>query len=424
MKRVYPKNGFLLRRPEIVSAGRVFSGPGLGFYSNRKALAPVLCKVLVCGCFRQHEFIKHTTMSAVSLPVKNNVLVTKAIGYASSKAPLVCKDVEIPITPNTLVKPTELLVHVKAISLNPVDCVLKGLSSSWLGAKHKIVGGDFAGIVVKAGNQTNFKENDKIYGDVLSLVKRGSGSEYILFDISQRVICEKIPEGMSFEQAASLPIVSGTAHQCLSLHKDLKNANVLVLGAGTSVGNFTVQLAKHYYNAGKVVATCSSKSSDRVKDIGADLTIDYTKGDDYKVKQLIQFVKENGKFDIIVDTVRDEVIFDHFDQLLAPYTQGGLLSQVAGSYTIDYTDVRVSQLLPSWKKFSAVWKYKLGLSKYRVESILLEHNEGYGEIIEDLFKRGELKISFDSMYDAYTEAQKAYDRVASGKAKGKVVLKF
>jgi NADPH:quinone reductase-like Zn-dependent oxidoreductase len=362
-------------------------------------------------------------MSAIELPVEDNNLVVKAVTYKSYKTPLTTKEIKIPITPGTIVKPYELLIKVKATSINPVDCILKGANYGWFG--DRVIGGDFSGIVIRAGDETKYKNGDLVFGDVLSFTGRGSSSEYILFDTRKAVILEKISNGMTFEQAASLPVVSGTALQCLNYYKNsLEGKNVLVLGAGTSVGTYTVQFAKNYFKAGKVVATCSPNSSEKITKCGADVIIDYTKGNTSKNNEILEFVKVNGKFDIIVDAVRDEIVFDYFDAILKPYKQGGILTQVEGSYTIDYTKIKITDFLPSWKKFSAGLKYKLGISKYEIVSVIIKNNKNYGDIINSLFNSGKLIFAIDAVKDAYTEAQAAYERVASGKAKGKVVLKY
>lgn len=364
-------------------------------------------------------------MTTIELPIKNNKLTVKAVTYKNYKTPLSVNEVTIPVTPGTIVKPSEILVQVKATSLNPVDCVLKGLNSGYFTCGNRIIGGDFSGVVVKAGSKTAYKEGDRIYGDILTIRGRGSASEYILFKPATATVCEFIPEGMTFEEAASLPIASATSFQCLDYYKSsLEGSNVLILGSGTSVGTYAVEFARHYFKASKIVTTCSPHSSERTIKCGADLTIDYTKGNTPKINEILEFVKLNGKFDIIVDTVRDESVIDYFEEILKPAKEFGVYTQVEGSYTIDYTDIKLTQLLPSWKLFSNSLKYKLGLSKFEIFSILLENNKDYGKAVKQLFENGKFIFSIDSIKDAYTQAEDAYQRVASGKSKGKVVLKF
>lgn len=356
------------------------------------------------------------------LPIKDNKLTIKAVTYQSGYTPLTVKELEIPVTPNTIVKPTEVLVEIKATSLNPVDCILKAFSKSWYGPKDKIIGGDYSGIVIKAGSETGFSEGDKIYGDLLKLTTRGSFSNYALFEPKTVWVSEKMPEGLSFEEAAALPCVSNTAFAGLKQYQgDLTGKNVLVLGAGTSVGYYGVQLAKHYFKAGNVVATCSSSSAERVTAGGADLTIDYHKGDEFKKQQILDFVKSKGKFDVILDTVRDESVFDYFDDIVS---EGGFIGQVSGSYVLDYKNIRLYNMLPSWKMLKNKLSSTLRMTKFKVYPVWTTPDPEYGVAIAKLVKEKKLKIVIDSVYDAYTQAEEAFDKVASCKAKGKVILKF
>ncbi|CAI8491614.1 hypothetical protein CAS74_004836 [Pichia kudriavzevii] len=360
------------------------------------------------------------------LPVKDNKLTIKAITYETHATPLVLKDYDIPVQDGEkIVKPTEVLVKVKAVALNPVDSILKQLSNRWFGPKTKIAGGDFAGVVVKAGVNSGYKVGDRLYGDVFSATGRGSFANYILFEPSKVPICEKIPEGMSYDEASSLACVSNTAFICLSQYKgDLKDKNVLVLGAGTSVGFFAVQFAKHYFGASNVVATCSSKSSQKTTNAGADFVIDYKKGNDYKLSELKKFAAQHGKFDIICDCVRDETVMDIFDDILKPSSEGGIFSQVAGSYTLNYENLRVWDSIPSWKFLKNSLLSKLGLAKYSSVTIFTARNPNYGPAIEKLYKEGNLKIVIDSKYDAYTQFEEAFKKISTCSAHGKIILEF
>ncbi|KAG0671020.1 zinc ion binding [Pichia californica] len=361
----------------------------------------------------------------VSLETTDNKLTVKAITYENYSTPLKVKDIDIPVEEGTIIKPNEILVQVKATSLNPVDCILKQFSNNYFGPKDKIIGGDFSGIVVKAGDKTNFKINDKIYGDILDLKSRGSFSNFIIFDPKKVWVCEKIPIGMSFEQAASLPCVSNTAFEGIKKYNgSLNGKNVLVLGAGTSVGCFGVQFAKHYFNALNVVATCSETSTKKTLNAGADLIIDYTKGEKYKIDKLLNFVKLNGKFDLILDCVRDESVIDHFDQILNSYNENGVFAQVSGSYVLDYKNIHYYNLLPSWKSIITTLKFKLGLTKYSFIPVWTCQDDEYGTAIAKLWSEKKLNIFIDSEYDAYIDFEDAFERVASCKAHGKVVLKF
>ena len=360
-----------------------------------------------------------------ALDITGNKLKVTAITYENGSSPLKVSEVDLPVQEKTIVKPTEVLVQVKATSLNPVDTILKQFSNSYFGPKEKIIGGDFSGIVVNAGNETPLKVGDKVYGDMLTLTKQGSCSNFVIFEPEKILVCEKIPDNMSFEQAASLACVSNTAFQALKKYcGDLKDKNVLVLGAGTAVGCFSVQFARHYFEAANVVATCSSKSAEKTEKSGATLTIDYTKGEKFKYDKLLDFVKSQGRFDLIVDCVRDESVMDHFDFLLKPATEKGVFAQVNGSYVLDYTNIKFSNLLPSWKSVSSGFKSLVGISKYAYAPVRTARDPEYGAAVAKLWKEKKLKIFIDSQYDAYTGFKEAFNRVASCSAQGKVILKF
>lgn len=362
-------------------------------------------------------------MSSVTLPIVNNELKVKAVTYKSKYAPLAIKEISIPITPGSIVKQNELLVQVKATSLNPLDCLMKNFNRGWLG--DRVLGCDFAGVVIKAGSNTVFKEGEEIYGSFMEVFQRGTFSEYILFDPSTSLVCEKIPNGMSFEEASSMPMVSCTAYQCFQFYKgDLKDKKVLILGAGSSVGSYAVQLAKHYFNVGTVIGTCSPRSSDKVLKLGADGFVDYTKDDTSKINELLEFVKINGKFDIIIDVVRDEIIIDYFDSLLKTFKENGVFVTVNGPYTDDFKNIGLIDVLPSFRRVKQYTKYALGLSNYKAETEIVHSSDTFGEVIAKLYKERGLNFSINSVRDIYSDFQEGYDLIEGGKVGGKVVFKW
>lgn len=358
---------------------------------------------------------------SIELPIVNGKISTKALTYSNYSTPATFETIEIPTT----VAPTELLVKVEAASINPVDCILKNLSYTYLGSKKKVLGGDFSGVVIKAGESLEYKEGDEIYGDILSPMKSvGSFSEYVLFDASKATVLHKIPKGMSFSQAAALPIASATGFQCLNQYAgDLEGKNVLILGAGTSVGVNTIQFAKNHFKAANVVVTCSASSASKAKSLGADLIIDYTKGESAKVASTLEFVKENGLFDVIVDCVRDNSFFDITDAVLKNQKDNGAFVRVSGSKVFDYKNPKLIELLPSFRTLKYSFGAKFGHHAKFVE-VLLRRDDNYGKVVEKLWNEKKFDIIIDTEYDALTQHKEAFDKVASGKAKGKVVCTF
>jgi len=190
-----------------------------------------------------------------------------------------------------IIKNNEILVEVKAVSINPIDYKIKSGSLKFISGLKlpKILGGDLAGIISEVGSEiTDFKVGDKVYGGVSAFFNQfGSLAEFAVV-LPKRI--SKIPQGMSFEQAASLPIAALTALTGVRKSGNVKNKNILVNGATGGVGHFAIQIAKA--KGAIVTSTCSTKNIDLAKQLGSDFIIDYTKED---------ITKTNKKFDAIID---------------------------------------------------------------------------------------------------------------------------
>lgn len=168
----------------------------------------------------------------------------------------------------------ELLVEVKASSVNPVDYKVKRGDIKFLsGSKFpKIVGSDFAGIVKSVPEGVNhLAPGDRVYGAVSVLFgKQGALAELVAVDVNR---VSKIPEGLSFSEAASLPIAALTALTGMRKCRVKAGTSVLINGSTGGVGHFAVQMARA---AGAVVtASCSSKNAEFARKLGADHTIGY-----------------------------------------------------------------------------------------------------------------------------------------------------
>jgi NADPH:quinone reductase-like Zn-dependent oxidoreductase len=183
----------------------------------------------------------------------------------------------------------EVLIKVKAASINPVDYKIRTCDIPfyrWF--VQPTVGRDFSGIIIDKGiNVSNFKIGDEVFGNA----KGGSLSEFTVTKPNQIGLK---PINLSFSETASLGLAAGTSLQALKFWGDLAGKKVLIIGASGGTGNFGVQIAK-YYDA-KVYAVCSSKNVEFVKSLGADVIIDYTKPN-------FQEEIQNEQFDLIYDTV-------------------------------------------------------------------------------------------------------------------------
>src|SRR5467141_2064681 len=171
-------------------------------------------------------------------------------------------------------KENEILVRVIAAGVNPVD----GMIRSGMFAKYEkaafpmIPGADIAGVVEKVGSKiTKFRMGDSVYA-YISLKNSGGYAEYAV-----ATECEATPKpkSLSYVEAAAVPVVSLTAWQALiDTGKLSAGQTVLIHGGAGGVGSFAIQIAKE--RGAKVIATASTPNQDLLKQLGADVAVDYT----------------------------------------------------------------------------------------------------------------------------------------------------
>jgi NADPH:quinone reductase-like Zn-dependent oxidoreductase len=185
----------------------------------------------------------------------------------------------------------QILVEVKAVSINPVDYKVKrGVAKLMSGSKFpRIYGSDFAG-VVKAGGlgATIFSAGDRIYGATPVIWgKPGALAQLLVID---QKFARAIPRQISFEEAASLPIAALTALNGLRRCRVTAGKEVLINGGTGGVGHFAVQIARA--KGAVVTATCSQGNAELAKKLGAVDTMRYSRE---------EFAKCGKKFDAILD---------------------------------------------------------------------------------------------------------------------------
>ncbi|XP_054814882.1 2-methylene-furan-3-one reductase-like isoform X2 [Prosopis cineraria] len=156
-------------------------------------------------------------------------------------------------------------------------------------------GYDVAGVVVKVGIAVKkFKVGDEVYGDINEKAFDhpkvvGSLAEYTA--VEEKPLAHK-PPNLSFVEAASIPLAMETAYEGLERAGFSDGKSILVLGGAGGVGTFVIQLAKHVYGASKIAATSSTKTLELLRNLGADLPIDYTQENNEDLPE---------KFDVVYD---------------------------------------------------------------------------------------------------------------------------
>lgn len=156
-----------------------------------------------------------------------------------------------------------------------------------------ILGYEFSGEIESMGiDVKTFNIGDKVFGTTTGL-KQGAYAEYLCVPEKwEQGVVSLMPNNLSFEEAAGVPVGGMTALDILKKAQIKKEQKVLIYGASGSIGTYAVQLAKNY--EANVTGICSTTNIDLVKSIGADNVIDYTKVDISDISQ---------KYDIIFDAV-------------------------------------------------------------------------------------------------------------------------
>lgn len=193
--------------------------------------------------------------------------------------------------PTPIPKANQLLVRVRASSVNPVDWKMrKGELKFITGYKFpKIPGRDVAGEVVAVGNNvTRFAPGNRVYG----MPSDGVGGANAQFVVLEEATVAFIPEKLSFEEAAAVPLAALTALQALRDKAQLLSGDrVIINGASGGVGSFAVQIAKAL-GAGEVTGVAGPDNQELVRSLGADRVLNHKEHD---------FTKDLSRYDIVFD---------------------------------------------------------------------------------------------------------------------------
>jgi len=336
----------------------------------------------------------------------------KAIGFKTSLPINESESFIMFETPVPEPKGRDLLVKIKAISVNPVDFKIRQNSTKdTILETPKVIGWDAVGTVEAVGEDvTFFKAGDEVYyaGD---LTRSGSNAEYQLID--ERITGLK-PSSLTYAEAAAMPLTALTAWESLydririAEPKD-KGKSILIIGGAGGVGSIAIQLARKISGL-KVIATASRPETKAwCKAMGADLVVDH--------KNLVEEVQAAGlkEVDFILDLVDLNNYWDTLVELIKP--QGHIVS-ITGSAT----PVALNKLKNKSVTFS--WELMYTRSMYQTDDMEQQHHilNALAKLLDD----GTLKTTLNQTLKGFSveNLKEAHRLLESGKTIGKVVIEY
>jgi NADPH:quinone reductase-like Zn-dependent oxidoreductase len=319
----------------------------------------------------------------------------KAIVFERYGSPDVLKleEVEKPVVPDDGV-----LVRVRAASVNPADWhLMRGepyiarIAFGLRRPKQRFLGLDLAGQVETVGKSVmELHAGDEVFG-----TGHGALAEYVC--TGEKTLVSK-PAGLTFEQAAAVPVAAVTALQGLRDHGHIQPGHkVLINGASGGVGTFAVQMAKSF--GALVTGVCSTRNVDLVRSLGADRVIDYTQED---------FTQGEERYDLILDVVGSR-----------PWSE---LKRVLGARA---TVVVVGG--PSTNRWlgplSHLVKVRLASAggSRKAVNFVASVNKGDLVVLQELLGAGKVMPVVDRTYPL-SEATEAIRYLEAGHVRGKVVI--
>ena len=307
------------------------------------------------------------------------------------------------------IKPDEVLVRVKSVGINPVDnMITRGDVKLITPYSFPLtIGNELAGVIEKTGEKvTEFKEGDRVFSR-LPTNKIGAFAEYVAINKKDLT---KIPEYLSFNEAAAIPLTALTAYQALDILQLKSGETLFISGGSGGFGAMAVPLAKA--RGIKVITNGSLENKERVLALGAEQFLDY-KTEDYA--QLLHDV------DGVIDTIGGKDTEKQFSIL----KQGGKLVSLKGMPNGRFAK---KMGLPLWKQwiFGFAGRSFDNMAKKRNQEYHFIFVQSNGEQLSEIAKvleENQIRPSIDSIY-SFEDIAKALVKVDKGSSRGKTIVEI
>jgi NADPH:quinone reductase-like Zn-dependent oxidoreductase len=342
------------------------------------------------------QIIHSVTMATLSLPS-----TMRAWQYTSTR-PNLSANLHLNPVPLPTPKPTQNLVRVIAVALNPVDYKPAEIPivGRLLVPAAATPGVDFAGLLITPASGSKLKKGQLVFGAAgANPVAGGALAEYALVESNSIVA---VPEGVDPVDAATVGVAGLTAYQ--SIVPNVKEGDKIFINGGSGgTGVFGIQIAKA---AGcHVTTTCSTVNVELCKSLGAEEVVDYKKG------SVVEALKASGvKFDHVVDNIgSDPSLYWHCHEFT---TEKAVYVMVGGSPSCSFVAESLKRkLIPSI----------LGGGKRKYTGFFPERSVENVSQIAAWMKEGTVKTVIDSKF-GFEEAPRAFEKLRTCRAKGKIVV--
>lgn len=308
-----------------------------------------------------------------------------------------------------VVGPYDVLISTKAVGLNHVDDKVRlGDFKALMKLRLPFVlGHELAGEVLAVGHKvTKFEPGQRVYARP-STFRTGTLAPIVSVSEDEVALA---PAGASFAEAAAVPLVGLTAWQALvDLGKVAPSTEVLIHGGAGNVGIFAVQLAKQL--GAHVTATAGPSDLEFVRELGADVVIDYRNED---------FTKTNRKFDLVLDGVGGETLMNSFE-IVRP---GGQVIGLVGPADTEFASQLGANSLVLFviKMLSRKVLNKAKTHGVKYSFLFMKPNGGQLEELTKLIDLGRIK-PFVGKISSFEETDKALAELVQGKVRrGKAVV--
>ena len=335
----------------------------------------------------------------------------KAVGYRESlpiSAPMSLIDIALP-DPHPAGH--DLLVQVKAVSVNPVDTKIR-IGVAPPAGETKILGWDASGVVLEVGSEvTLFKPGDEVWY-AGSIVRPGTNSELHLVD--ERIVGRK-PKSLGHAQAAAMPLTSITAWELLFDRlgvlpgKGFGDCTLLIIGAAGGVGSVLTQLARRLTNMIVIGTASRPETAEWVRSLGAHHVIDHS-------KPLAEELRKAG-FAHVTHVASLTQTDKHFTEIVEALSPQGKLALIDDP---DPAAIDVTQL--KRKSLSLHWELMFTRSLFGTPDLLAQHK--LLSEMADLVDAGLIRTTFSQHLGKINASnlKRAHGLIEGGTTKGKIVL--